>query len=86
MSFYKNAGGFVEYTDENIEDAYIPLNTVVIYKDLRKGSEVILKCLEKVEYGHPCKDCFFKKITNVYCPVCLPNERKDRKSVTFMIQ
>ena len=86
MSFYKNAGGFAEYTDENIEDAYIPLNTVVIYKDLRKGSEVILKCLEKVEYVHPCKYCFFKKITNVYCPVCLPNERKDRKSVTFMIQ
>lgn len=85
MSFYKNAGEFVEYTDGNIEDAYIPLNTVVVYKVLEKGSEIILKCLEK-EYGHPCKDCFFKDITNRYCPVCMPFERRDGKSVTFVVQ
>ena len=47
MGFYENAGGFVEYTNENILNTYIPLNTVIVYKDLRKGSEVILKSLEK---------------------------------------
>ena len=85
MGFYENAGGFVEYTNENILNTYIPLNTVIVYKDLRKGSEVILKSLEK-EYGQPCKDCFFKKDTWMHCPICMPYERKDGKSVTLMVQ
>ena len=85
MSFYKNVGGFVEYTNENILNTYIPLNTVIVYKDLRKDSEVILKCLEK-ERGLPCKDCFFRNDLRMHCPICMPYERIDRKNVTFMIQ
>ena len=89
MSFYKNVGGIKEYTIENIENAYIPVDTPFIFTYERnlKVESIVLVPRDTSELPIACKDCFFDTFTKGVskCPVCIESERKDGKDVAFLV-